>query len=425
MGRATPKRKQVDGWQNAITKLGTVKDPTLYNSFTGRLEWISDDYDLLDAIYSESGIAKRVVEAYPTAATRAWLRIIGDEEDKIKKATDELKLKKAIREAGIFAKLYGGAFILLYVDDGKKDLAEPMNHPVNKVTKLEVYDKTQVFVESRYLREQEPLKAGQPEYYTVISELDGTLAIVHESRLIYIDGEPVTKRRRIHNNGYGDSVIVKVWEAMGSLGNNYKNIENITKNFITNTLKIQDLSNIIATGREEELKTRAEIMALTSSILRTIYIDGDEDFNREVASVTGLDKINQLFVTRLAIDTGIPEKIVTGQSSPGLTKTGETDLQQWADNVADYEEHILTEPTTEIIKIIAESKAVAVPDKQISIERNPVFTPKPEEIAKTRKTNAEADKIYFEMGVVTIDEIRSARLQYQGYNAEIKPEEIE
>ena len=413
----------MDGWANAITKLGTRADPRTQTVFTPRGYRLNEDWEGLSSIFSESGMAKRIITAYPTAATRNWIRVTGDEDDEIYNKAKALRLKHRTKYAATMAQLYGGAYILIYANDGASELSEPLNiSNIKTIDKLQVYDRTNVNILSRYGNNgATSLNADLPEYYQVTSPYSLNVATVHESRLIYIDGETVTPRQRQNNQGLGDSILVKVYDTISDIGDAYGNINNILRKFNTDILKINDLSNIIATGREQELKDRAEIMALTSSILKTIYIDGSEDFSRETSTLTGISDVLDRIIGRISVDTGIPEKILTGKISAGLSgdAAGGRDMEQWSEEVADYQEEKLTEPVQNIIDLIAVSKEIDINPREVEIQWNPVRTPSADSVAKTRKTVAESDKIYIDTGVLSPEEVRATRMQRDGYMDEV------
>lgn len=161
-----------DNLINFVSSLGTNKDPTTASRFS----FVEIDRFSLENAYRSDWIARRLIDAPAEDATRKWRNwnATNQQVEALKAEEKRLELRKKVRQWIIRARLYGGAALVVGVDDGHESW-EPLDLDNVKKDSLKF-----VAVMNRY-----ELNAGpriynvssrwytRPEYYTVASPIFG------------------------------------------------------------------------------------------------------------------------------------------------------------------------------------------------------------------------------------------------------------
>ena len=124
-------------------------------------------------------------------------------------AIKRLALVPAIKRAGSLARLYGGALVVLGVDDGQAPDLPVIPANVRRITHATPIACVELSVHSRY---EDPLgpRYGLPSLYRVNR---GAGALVHASRVLRFEGASVTDRRRQQLQGWGERFAASVRTA--------------------------------------------------------------------------------------------------------------------------------------------------------------------------------------------------------------------
>lgn len=410
-----------DGWMNLFTSMGTNKDRLTRTKF-GMLARI--DRVQLEQIYRSDGLGRRIIDTVPQDGTREWIDIEGDPDGAILKELQRLKAKQEFRNLWRWARLYGGAIMVMGVDDGKS-LEAPLDpeRPVRKVIFLRVYDRWQVTWNSADINNDPASEFfGEPEWYRVTPYGAGVDNFrVHRSRTVEMHGETLPERERIRNNGWGDSTLQSVYEALRDVGTAYNGAANILTDFITTILSVENLAEMIAAGQEDVVKKRLEIIDLSRSILNTVILDKNEQYNKQASSIAGLPDLLDRFGLFLCGVTGIPATKLFGRSPAGMNATGEADLRNYYDDIKSEQEDRLLDPITKLKDLLVtardgEIKSQNTDDFQVKFRSLWQLTDK--EIADTRKVVADTDKLYVDMGAVDPVEIAKSRFGGERYSME-------
>jgi phage-related protein (TIGR01555 family) len=404
---------RLDGWINAVTRLGTVVDPKTATKFRPGQRFPEP---LLDALYESDGFVKKIVNAFPEHAVRRWCDFEGDEEGKIADIMDDLSVREIFGDAGEKGLLYGAAVAVVYVNGESLNLEKPIDlTSLRSIDALEVFDRYSISISKRY---ESGINSGKAEVYQ-LTRVDGSTALVHESRTLYFDGVNATPRRRRENEGFGVSIVEHTFEAVRALGVAFGSMETILQFFEVGVIKVKDLAQAIATGQEDRLKMRAEIMNLTKSLLNAIYIDSDgEDYDRKSSSVAGLPDILDRFVLQVSGVSKIPAKIFMGQQTAGMGAKDDADLKIFYDDVASFQRTKFNPPLRRILQIIIACSEYGIDSEcKIRPKWRSLYEPTEKESAEARKLQAEADQIYLTNSVLTAEEVRQSRFE-NGYSFE-------
>lgn len=183
-----------DGYRNMLTKYGTAQDSS--TAYTYAAEDIIPDMDLTDQ-YIGNGLFSKIIDAPAEEAVKHGYDFkLNDQdvEDFISDELDRLDWEETAATAIKWTRLYGGAIIVMLVDDGC-ELDEPLDwDEVDEIEELLVYERAVVQPDENSLYAVNPNEGSRygsrfqkPEFYTVNSRY-GSFR-VHESRcLVFQNG---------------------------------------------------------------------------------------------------------------------------------------------------------------------------------------------------------------------------------------------
>ena len=335
-GKRSVARVVHDGWANLLSGFGTSHDAGRYNTVTSS---IGINQSLADRLYRADGIGRRIIDIPAEDMTREWVEVKGDDgAERIKQLAD-IKAKPKVNQALRWSGLYGGAVIVMGIDDGGV-LDQPVNeNRVRGLTFLRVYDRWRVNWSSTDLySDSKSEKYGEPEFVT-INPLTGGSFRVHESRILWFDGEDVPDQIRVNNNGWGDSRLQPVFDGLGRYAEAMGGASNIIRDFVTPVLGMKNLSDMIAGGQEAVVKSRLDILGLSQSMLNIRLIDADlETYTKQSSTCTGIDDLFEEFKHYLCALCGIPQTKLFGRSPGGENATGESDIRNWYDTISAEQE---------------------------------------------------------------------------------------
>lgn len=416
---AAPRTTRGDGWQNFLTGLGTARDKRTHAKFGGAPIWQSGDY--LDELYAGDDVIARIVDTPAQEMTREWIELkAGEEEAGIAKdltqRLDDLDLQSKTAEALTWARLHGGALMILGVDDGQDPSLPLREDKIRSFRWVSVVDRWEVTVARRY---EDPLspRYGQPEVYTVRPQSEGggvtREARVHESRVIRFDGVLTPKRRRAKLQGWSDSIVTRVLEVARDFGQGYAGAAAALADFSQAVAKLKNLSSMLAADQEGLVLKRIQMMDMARSIARLIPLDAEnEDFQITTRTLTGMPDVLDRMAQRLSAATGIPVTLLMGMSPAGLNATGASDIRLFYDLMKAKQEFELRPRLGRIIELILRSEDGPAKGKEPenwSLTFRPLWQPTSKETAEERFIVAQTDAVYIDRGVVDSAEVAVSR----------------
>lgn len=454
---------RTDTWANAITGFGTTRDKVTYAEFDRRDPL---DEEQLEALYNQDDMASRVCDVMPEESLRQGFLIrieakddqpaeVSSQEPEDSTTTSQYtasearainkKLHKKLKnlhtierfiETATWARLFGGAAILLGVEDGtgEESLDQPLNlDTIQSVNFLNIVDK-------RYLMamkwDSDPMSPnfGLPSVYMItpqpidsfstpetIEPHPNTLT-VHASRLIVFDGARVTTQKRQSNNGFGESVLERFYDPLRQFQITWQSITHLIQDAPQGVFKIQGLIDMISSGDAETIQTRMEVTDMGRSVARAIVLDAEmEEFMRQATTFTDIPDLLDKVMIRLSAAARMPVTILMGQSPAGLDATGESDIRWFYDGVRSYQQEYLQQKLEYLVELIfrsAEGPTDGKLPENWEVEFPSLWQLSPLEEADLRLKTAEMDKIYIEEEVLYPEEIAYSRFGLGGYNTD-------
>lgn len=408
-------KRRVDGWLNLYTGIGTSRDKTIHTTFSS-YEYL-DDTMLSDLLVGD-GFAQKISKAPANDMTREWVTVNNDDENEILNKLKDLKSEKLFNLAIRWKRHFGGSIIIMGINDGR-ELHEPVDtNNIKSVDYLRVYDRTNISLTTiNFMAEPNDPHYGEPEFYTVTPKYSAPYN-VHWTRCLVFKGEPVPNNRNAGTFWYwGMSVLQPIWDQIKDLGGAERNISKLLYEFVIGKYKIKGLSKLMAENKWEQVKKMIDIIDLGKSSIQALLLDADgDDFSRDSANVSGLDKIVDRFMMFLSGVADIPVTKLFGRSAAGENATGEGDEKNYYADIRSQQKNDLI-PEIQIlvdyINISKEFKGKQVEDP--TVEANPLFQETQEQIMSNRKTQAEIDNIYITQGVLFGEEVRESRFS-NGYS---------
>jgi phage-related protein (TIGR01555 family) len=421
---------RVDSWYNALTGLGSnIRDKQTYTRFVKGVALTDVE---LDNLYHENDLAAIIVEALPEEALRKGFYISSGEGDaelaaKVDAYSTKLEFATHLESAGVWARLFGGAAVYLGIDDGQ-DEDQPVNMDnIKEITFAYVIDRRFLQPDSVYNDPEKDLKFGQTQTYRIsstpnsdpkgqITSLTGT--IIHETRVLRLEGARTSATRRERNRGWPESVLQKVDETLTQFGSSWQGVSHLMIDAAQGVFKVKGLMDMLAGGDKETLQSRMELVELNRSVARAIMVDAEmEDFKREAYTFGGIPDILKAFVVRLAGAARMPVMVLFGQSPTGLNATGDGEIRLWYDRVQAYQRQALAPAITrfwELMFAAQDFEGEAPPEWTVVFER--LWQMTDQEQAELEKTVAEKDKIYIDAGVLLPEEVALSRHTARGFS---------
>ena len=419
---------------NAITGLGTKKDKSEYYALRSPRQLSEAE---LEALYYDP-LCRRVIDIYAEAAVTEQPTIkLGEETedyDGILKSfenyLEELDFYAYIEEALKLQRIYGGAALFLVLDDGLEPSEPVVPERVRGIADLVPLSRREIVPHDyNYLNYRKPELYRISTSKSVTTENDLNYLLVHNSRVLRLDGLYLPWRQRLVNEGWGQSYLqpfFEVWKRYRGATDGMATMLNEMDLFVH---KIPGLASKVTAGNEKALKTRLEANALARSLYGGMALDTEEEVSFASRSLGGAQEIFDRLTDDLVAAADMPKTLLFGTSpAGGLSESGKYEDKSWAASVERYQTHSLRQPLNQFFQLI-----LAMPDgptqgrvpEEWTVEFPPYFSESDQDKAELRKQVAETDKLYIDMGVLTPIEVRKTRFSGTDYSIETVLQEEE
>jgi phage-related protein (TIGR01555 family) len=386
----------------------------------------------LEALYAH-GIPRRYVDSISDEILRhqTTIKLGGDEQEDANDliATFEEYLKAtqfhhAFSEVVKLQRLYGGAGLVLLIDDGLPP-EEPVD--INRIRSIQGYvplSRHELIPEDFTITDY-----TKPSHYRITTaqrltpEQQGQYVNVriHSSRVARFDGLYLPWNVRVRNTGWGLPVLQLVWEAYKRYESAMSGLESMTTDSDLFVHKIPGLFNRIASGNESDLRKRLEANNLSRSVYGGMVVDVEEELQFLNRALSNIATATEPFIKDLQAATGWPASILMGDSPGGLGKEGRFEERVWASIVEQWQEVYCRTAVTEIFQYILASREGPTrgrPPQKWSVSFPSIFTETDSEKATLRLQVAQIDSQYVNMGVLNAIEVREARFGGAQYSIE-------
>lgn len=404
-----PKQLHFDGWQNVMTQLGTSRDKRM----SAEVFWTNYTPEILENFYSGDEIATRIVDLIPEESMRKWIRFTGADKKKNlerEQICEMLGVREMIEQTWKWGRLYGGALLYMVTDSGNPSQPLQPGERVIGLQDLSRHD-VRIFnteVESNFAS---PNWGNPNRYYLQVqvgSDYKGWP--IHWTRLIRFDGAKLPRRKYIRNNYWHDSVLQRLFNVIRNYQTSHDSAASILQDFNVGVFKMSGLSNLLASGKENLVKQRLQMINFGKSVIRAVILDDQEEYIDTQRQVSGLADLLRIQGTRLVAATEIPHTKLLGESPDGSNATGNSTTLQWYDYIQSVQNNYLRPKLKLLFR--------AVFQEEVEFEFNELWQLDEVEEANKRATQAQTDSIYIQNGVLDPSEVARSRFGGDKYSTD-------
>ena len=407
---------RVDGLVNALTGMGTSRDKSQY---TGSTPIVFLTQEELENLYSE-WIPKRIVDIVAEQSTRKGFKVLfggegaaAEEVTGIEQVIEDLYILENLGLASKNARLFGGAVILLYIDDGRT-ADQPVDYRnIRAIEGMEVLDRWQI---APMINEDSLYDYSKATYYQIISGdliRQPQLVNIHKDRILRFDGEWLPYRIRQRNYGWGMSTLQSVYDSFRFYSTGISSAATLLTEFDIFVHKLRGLSSMLAAGKEKDVRDRLVLNDMSKSIYRGYAIDAEKEELEFISrNFGGVGEILEKLRIDIIGASQIPHTILFGESPGGLGSTGRSEDRDFAKHLGDYQSTHYKRPLQHLMKMIMLSKEGPTKGKlpeSWRIKFNDLFELNEREKADVRARVAAVDGRYIQLGVLHPQEVADAR----------------
>jgi phage-related protein (TIGR01555 family) len=404
-----------DSWVNPTTGVGGSSDKSAGFTFVPGTDRLWSGM-MLAELYEVDDICARIVDALPSAAfERGWRleeNLPPEQSEAVRDALDHFRVQQQVQRTRRWARLYGGAALYIGSDDGPQEA--PLQYG-GRLHFLQPYERDEL-QPCRYYDDPLSPKFGEASHYRLTpirSVATGPSIIIHESRLIVMQGVDTTPRKRAQNNGWGTSVLMRSIKAIQQFYAAHAIVLSLLGDANQNVFKWKGLADMLLAGKEDMLEARMRLMDRVRSTVHGIAVDADEeDFVRSQINVTGMDSVIDKYSIRLAASVPMPVTVLMGQSPAGMNATGESDLRNWGSQVDVEKRDVFTPALEKCVRVLFRARNGPTAGQEPStwsIKFPSMWAPTPLEDAQIRSVNAQTDQLYVDMQVLRPAQVAKAR----------------
>jgi len=406
-----PTRTSVhDSFSNPLARLGLGSN-SLLESTQYPISRLTRDYNLMNSLYRNSWIAKKIINTIPEDMCKNWFSLSAELSPEAQDRYDKLEKRSLVREKIVegltWGRLYGGAGAIMLIAGQEDILNKPLDIDSimpNSFKGLMVVDRwSGIYPGIELITDINDPEFGLPEFYD-IKDINGNIKQkVHHSRVIRFIGRKLPfweDQTEIH---WGASELEHVFSELAKRDNTSWNIASLVfqANLLVN--KVSGLDQMTALGDVQaqedfyNLKTAQNQMRSNSSMM----IIGDKD---EVTPLNytfaGLSDISESQMMDVSGAADIPVTKLFGRSPAGMNATGESDMQMYYDMVAAQQESVIKPKMNKILPVMFMSEFGKVPS-DLGIKFNPIKTPNDNEVADIVSKKASSIKDMYDSGIIT------------------------
>lgn len=376
-------------------------------------------------LYEAGGLYANVVDIPADAAVSRGVEIEGDENNALLYEIERLDFLPHIANAVRWARLFGGAALVLITDDGLLNM--PLNRAyLTKISELRVFDLEQISPSPLRYLDPKQSNFGQPQSYFV--KLNNAQVEIHESRMLFVSGDPLPERLRSGVYWKGRA-ITRVFEKIARYETALQLSNEILHRKQQPVHRIKGLAEAITVGLEDKIRQRITFVEKARNALNAVAVDSEDEYTIINADLGGVvDIIDELKVA-IAADTKIPVSILFGQSAKGMNATGENDLESFYDLIEGIQQNKIKPVLERLLElIILQPHIKANNDWAISFPS--LKTPTDVEQANMEKTRAETKAAetkrlldLVDAGALSNEELRDLHREELNLKGGIEPDE--
>lgn len=407
-----------DEWINEVTGMNLPgRDKQAYMQFIRSPTMTAS---ILDYMFRGDAVTQRIIKIFPEEAIRKGWEVSGDPKGIISDVMKRLGFTEKLTTAAMWARLYGGAVMVLGLNDGNYS-DEPLDiNNLKSIDYIHVYDRYQAYSwTGTYDFDIYSPNYGNPVRYNVTDPMTSVIYDVHYSRIIRLDGIIMPPRQRLANNGWGESILTSCYTYIRNYCSCLGNIATMFNDMVKNVLSIENLKQMLASNADG-VNTRISTLALASNNTNFLVLDSTETLDRKAAQLSGYPELFNMIALGLCAATDIPSVRLFGIEPKGLNASAESSTKNMYDAISSYQQSKLYPAVKQFCKLVmaCSDYGFGSEPKQWDVKFNPLEQLTDLDAATVRKTMAEADRIYVETGILLPEEVGISRFGGEDYSLE-------
>ena len=432
----TEKDLRLDGYMNLLSRYGTQRDNSSAEAWNYVPEGSIMDTQLM-SMYETNGIFAKIIDRPAEEAVKHGLNLKLDEDlqNKLERKLDKLDWEDKAMEALSWCRLFGGAIIVMLIDDGR-GLDEPLNlAAARRIEELLVFDRSVVQPDyttmySNIGSDGLPRNTYRNPQWFQVSSMQGSFR-VHASRcLVFRNGKLPERTNQSLYQFWGMPEYSRMKTELREVITGHGYSVRMLEKSVQAIYKIKNLATMMATeAGEEKVLKRLEIIDLARSILSSLAIDADgESYEFQNMQLSGVKDILDASCNMLSAVTDIPQTILFGRSPAGQNSTGESDFENYYNMVERIQRRNLKKNVRTLLDLIFrefvfDGKLENVPEYKVEFaslwslsetEQANVDSTK----ATTELTRAQTAQAYIDMQAVDGNEVRESLKDGDGFRVE-------
>ena len=397
--KSRPKRiRTLDGFSNPLARLGDGT-PNLLNGTVYSMKRLTRDFMLLNSLYREHWIIRRIIDIIPSDMLKNWITITtAVAPDILRKVDIELRrtqLIQKIKRGLQWGRLYGGAIGLMLIKGQGDNLSEPLS-----LAKMVPGDFCGLLILDRWNGVNPSLEViddigspdyGLPKYYDITDTTTDETVRVHHSRVLRFIGDDLPYWESQMEQQWGASVIESIFDDLRKRDNVSWNIAQLTFMANLRVLKMQDMGQLLSaadTQSQKELYDTIQKQNWLMSNMGIQLMDAADSMESHQYTFSGISEVYQQFMMDISGAAQIPATKLYGRSPEGMNATGESDLQNYYDMIGQEQEAKLRPILNKLLPPLCMSVFGAVPD-DLDFEFDPVSEPSDQERSDLAKSGTE------------------------------------
>lgn len=390
--------KAADAFSNPVARLG-AGTPNLMEGTDYSMERLTRNYGLLNTMYRNHWIVRQIIDIIPSDMLKNWITLTTEVNPELLKRVDlELRKTQLIQKLKLglqWGRLFGGAIGVMLIAGQGDDLSSPLD--LKKILPgdfcgLMIFDRwNSVDPSLEVVEDIRSSEFGLPKYYTITDSTTGTFAKVHYSRVLRFTGDDLPYWESIAEQQWGASVVESIFDELKKRDNVSWNIAQLTFMASLRVLKMSDMGQMLSAldpSSQSELYRTIQAQNWLMSNMGLQVIDATDDMQSHQYTFGGISDVYQQFMMDIAGAARIPATKLFGRSPSGMNATGESDLQNYYDMIAQEQESKLRPLLNKLLPVLCMSVFGAVPN-DLDFEFDPVSEPSDQERSDLAKSGTE------------------------------------
>ena len=410
-----------DGYANPAARLGEASP--LLSSGTYVRSALASSPVYLTTLYRESWLAKRIIDMPSEDMTRAWYTLERDpaRAEALRNLEARHDIRREITNAIRWARLYGGACALMVIDGHEEMLDTPLDPDMimpGSFCGLLIRDRISGVTPSPELEgDLNDPDFGYPMYYELEMEPGGAAPDgrpapprlrVHHSRILRFTGRELPRSEEIAEQYWGASELEHIHEELQKRNATSANIAQLVFQANVSTLRIADFGDTLASGTDEQKRQIYDAIRRENE-MRTSFgmqvLGSGDTMENHPYTFGGLSQVYEAFMLDMAGASGIPATRLFGRSPQGMNATGESDLKNYYEMIAEMQERHLRPALEKLLPVMGMSLWGEMPER-MDIAFPSLMPVSPREEAEVRALRVETLTRAIAAGLMTAEEGR-------------------